>query len=258
MYFKELSNDVDSDTITLKDIRYQESYYVDDAGGKIILKNTSGQHMLSFLLQENAVLNFKLILSKEKSEFRINAELAKNAKLTIEVIDFYDIDSDVAIHSCLDGEFSSSDVRFAVVANNKKKKKYNVTFTHSYPNTYSSMTGNGVSLGKGSITMKGVSTIEEDCIKSEAHQNVRIVLFDKESKGHGSPILKTYCDDIVASHACAIGSLKEEDFFYLLSRGIDEAEARKLLTLSYLQPTIELFKEADQEVIKESIKGTIL
>ena len=61
--------------------------------------------------------------------------------------------------------------------------------------------------------------------------------------------------DVTASHSAAIGSLNQEDMFYLMSRGISESEASKMMTMSYIQPLLDCIKD---EQIKEQITNSIL
>ena len=71
------------------------------------------------------------------------------------------------------------------------------------------------------------------------------------------PILKIDCDDIEASHACSIGNLNENHIFYLMSRGISEDEARKLIVEGYLNPISSYFDEQNASEISEKIKGEL-
>ena len=45
--------------------------------------------------------------------------------------------------------------------------------------------------------------------------------------------------------------------FYLMSRGLDSKEARRLITLGYLKPIETYFDEADRSRIDEAIEGGI-
>jgi Fe-S cluster assembly protein SufD len=64
-----------------------------------------------------------------------------------------------------------------------------------------------------------------------------------------NPILKIDNNDIVASHAAAVGTLNEDHVFYLLSRGIDIKNARKLITLGYLTNIFTEFNDEDKEIL---------
>ena len=103
------------------------------------------------------------------------------------------------------------------------------------------------------LNVNGISHIEKGANKSNANQSVKVILFDKESKAKASPTLKIDCEDIKASHGCAIGSLNEEHLYYLLSRGLSEIEARKLITYGYLLPISLNYDEEIRKIIEETI-----
>jgi Fe-S cluster assembly protein SufD len=82
----------------------------------------------------------------------------------------------------------------------------------------------------------------------------KIVLFDDNAKAKSMPILKISENDISASHATSVGTLNENEVFYLTSRGISEDMAKNLITLGYFNPIISKFDEEAQEEIQKLIK----
>ena len=62
-------------------------------------------------------------------------------------------------------------------------------------------------------------------------------------------------NDVEASHAAVVGKINEEHIFYLCSRGLGEEEAKRLITLGYLNPIIAYF---DDQRIKEDIANAII
>ena len=107
------------------------------------------------------------------------------------------------------------------------------------------------------MIIKGISHIEKGSIKSKANQIAKIILFDKASKASASPILKIDCDDIKANHGCAIGALNQEHLYYLLSRGLSLFEAKRIITEGYLLPIAKYFNSDEEQLIKETIEGSI-
>ena len=98
----------------------------------------------------------------------------------------------------------------------------------------------------GSITILGKNSMEPNA-------TVAVITADQAS-AIANPILKIDCDDIEASHACAIGSLNDDHLFYLLSRGIALEDAKKLITYGYLNPIVNYFDDEDKEELENLIK----
>jgi len=56
-------------------------------------------------------------------------------------------------------------------------------------------------------------------------------------------------DDVSCSHGTTLGQIDEEQLYYLLSRGLDENVAKKLLVLGFVEPILQ--KIADQRTREE-------
>ena len=57
--------------------------------------------------------------------------------------------------------------------------------------------------------------------------------------------------DVNANHAAYIGKFKEEDLFYIMSRGISRKKAYKLLLSGFLLNTDSIDKEKISEFVDE-------
>ncbi len=112
----------------------------------------------------------------------------------------------------------------------------------------------GVAKEKSNIVFTGVNHILEGAKGSETIQNAKIIVFDEESSGTASPVLRIDENDVKASHGAVVGQLNEDHMFYLMSRGLNKEEARALITLGYLQPISRQFSEKTQEKILKLIQ----
>ena len=56
------------------------------------------------------------------------------------------------------------------------------------------------------------------------------------------PQLEIYADDVKCTHGATIGQIEEDELFYLRSRGIDEAAARRLLLYAFASECLERMK----------------
>ena len=71
------------------------------------------------------------------------------------------------------------------------------------------------------------------------HQNARSVLLNNGAYMVSKPQLEIYIDELEASHGSTTGQLDPAQIFYLRSRGISEAEARKMLIFAFAKDVIE-------------------
>jgi Fe-S cluster assembly protein SufD len=54
------------------------------------------------------------------------------------------------------------------------------------------------------------------------------------------PELEIYADEVKCSHGATVGQLDESALFYLRSRGLDEAEATRLITRAFASKVLSL------------------
>ena len=209
---------------------------------------------LNIFLQKNSVCNLRILYKNEKNSLGLHGNLADNAVLNIYFADFSSGDSIISSNVILLGNNSKSSFKFSSLTKNNDNKKYEISFSHIGEKTNSILEGYGVDMDKSKLKVEGVSHIEKGAIKSNASQKIKAILFDKESVAIANPILKIDCDDIEASHACAIGNLNESHLFYLLSRGVPLEEAKKLITFGYLKPIVEYFYEEDKNFLTDYIQ----
>ena len=85
-----------------------------------------------------------------------------------------------------------------------------------------------------------------------AHQTNKNLLLSNTAKMNSNPQLEIYADDVKCSHGSTSGSLDEDAIFYLMSRGLSEFEAKKLLIKGFLTEAVESI--TNEEIKKYYLK----
>ena len=86
-------------------------------------------------------------------------------------------------------------------------------------------------------------------------QQHRALLLGKNACAQAVPQLEIYADDVKCAHGSAIGFLDQEQMFYLQSRGLDEEQARTLLTTAFLN---EILDDIEDDEVREELKSLAL
>ena len=209
---------------------------------------------LKIELSEGSNLLLKLANFKENTDIKIYGKVGKNAGISIVFADFSRDFTKISSQIDLVGEGANCDWYLATLANKKDNKTFDISFKHLVGKTTSNMNNYGVSRDSSKIVFSGVSHITEGAKKSNAKQNAKIIVFDKDAQGVASPILKIDENDVQASHGAVVGQLNSDHMFYLMSRGLTQDEARTLITLGYLKPVSSQFSEDVQLKIENAIK----
>ena len=86
--------------------------------------------------------------------------------------------------------------------------------------------------------------------KSEGREGEFAILLDKDVKVHAIPTLFCDEDDVIGEHYASIGKVDEDKLFYLMSRGLSEGRAKKLIVESSFRPILD---NIDDETIREHL-----
>ncbi len=111
--------------------------------------------------------------------------------------------------------------------------------THGAPHTTSNEHYLIIADDAGRGIFKGRILVAQDAQKIEAYQNSRNLLLSNTAEIDTKPELEIYADDVKCSHGATIGRLDDEAIYYLQSRGISAANARKLLVTGFAQEIID-------------------
>jgi Fe-S cluster assembly protein SufD len=124
---------------------------------------------------------------------------------------------------------------------------------HTASNSYSDIDFRVVLKDKANSASTGLIRIEEDAQNCEAFQVNRNLLLNEGPKAESIPELEILCDQVQCSHGATVGPIDKEMMFYLLSRGISYKEAVNIITLGFLEPTIQKFPKELGELTRELV-----
>ena len=125
---------------------------------------------------------------------------------------------------------------------------YKIDILHKCNNTVSNINNKSVSLKNSKIVFDINSIVGKKDIGSVLNQNTRIVtLGDSDAKIN--PNMFIDCDDIEARHGSVIGTFKEEQIFYLMSKGISYNDSLKLLVKGYLLSSVKVSSDVRLKIM---------
>jgi Fe-S cluster assembly protein SufD len=110
---------------------------------------------------------------------------------------------------------------------------------HAQPHTTSRELYKGILDGKARGVFDGRVVVRKDAQKTDAQQTNKNLLLSKEALVHSTPALEILADDVKCKHGSTTGQLDPTAVFYLRSRGIGLAEARRLLTFAFASDVIQ-------------------
>jgi len=116
---------------------------------------------------------------------------------------------------------------------------------HDVPDCTSDELYKGIIGEKGTGVFNGKVYVKQDAQRTRAYQSNANILQGDDARIFTKPELEIYADDVKCSHGCTIGRLDEKGLFYLRSRGVSEAEARKMLSHAFMTDVLERISNED-------------
>lgn len=115
----------------------------------------------------------------------------------------------------------------------KLEEYYEINVFHNCKNTVSNISNRAVSLKNSILNFVVNSNVYKECIQSKLDQNTRIVTMG-DSNCKICPNMFIDVDDAYARHGSVIGTFKDDQVFYLMSKGISYNDAIKLLIKGFI------------------------
>ena len=91
-------------------------------------------------------------------------------------------------------------------------------------------------MDESTVITRGI--IQAEAEKTKGHISCDALLLSDKATMETYPGLISKVDDAQLSHEAAIGKIREEELFYLMSRGLDEEKATQLIVKGFLEPML--------------------
>ncbi len=110
---------------------------------------------------------------------------------------------------------------------------------HAAPHTTSVINSKSISKGGGRTSYRGELRVYPGAKGSKSTVRCDALILDEESRSDTYPLMEIDEEDVSIGHEASVSKLGEEQLFYLMSRGIDEAEAAKMIVNGFVEPIVK-------------------
>jgi Fe-S cluster assembly protein SufB len=107
---------------------------------------------------------------------------------------------------------------------------------HVAPNTSSVITSKSISKNGGRAGYRGLLEVNKAAAGSKSKVVCDALILDDESRSDTYPYIKIDADDVDIGHEATVSKIGEEQLFYLMSRGLTEAEASAMIVSGFVEP----------------------
>lgn len=139
---------------------------------------------------------------------------------------------------------------------------HHTTVDHARPRGTSRELYKGLLGGRARGVFNGKVIVRPDAQHTDARQTNKNLLLSEGAEVSSKPELEIAADDVRCSHGSSIGSLEEGALFYLRARGLDEVDARALLTRAFAAEIVdaipvEPLRERIHELLLQRLAGAV-
>ena len=156
------------------------------------------------------------------------------------------------INCNLNDQYSSAFINGIINLKNDQHHEIKTNINHLAENTKSYQLIKSVLNDNSKGVYQGKIFVNSKAQKTDGYQLSKALLLNENTEFDAKPELEIYADDVKCSHGSTSGNLDEDAIFYLMSRGLNYQQSRKLLINGFLLDVVE--KITDLE-IKDLIKN---
>jgi Fe-S cluster assembly protein SufD len=150
----------------------------------------------------------------------------------------------------LEGEGAEAELNGLYTAGGKQHFDFHTTVEHVKPHGASRELYKGVLDGQARAVFNGLIEVQPGAQKTDANVYNKNLLLSENGLVNTKPEFKIHANDVQCKHGATIGQLNADAFFYLRSRGIGVAEARRLLVYAFAS---EMLGRMSLEPVREAL-----
>lgn len=110
---------------------------------------------------------------------------------------------------------------------------------HCAPHTTGQIISKSISKNGGRSSYRGLVRVEKDASKSKSNVVCDALILDSKSQSDTYPYIEILDQDVSIGHEASVSRIGEEQLFYLMSRGLSEAEASTMIVNGFIEPLVK-------------------
>ena len=145
----------------------------------------------------------------------------------------------VRTDSRVDGKGATSYLTAVYFADGNRMHDFRTIQDHAAPSTTSDLLFKGAVSGHARSVYSGLIRVRKEARGTNAFQTNRNLVLSEGAGAESVPNLEIETNDVVCSHASAVGPIDDEQRYYLESRGIPPEVAERLIVLGFFSEVLD-------------------
>lgn len=214
-----------------------EAYYLHDHTTPLLI-NT----LTEIYISKQAFLRHH-VQSQSKAMDKLNNTLIVNQEQNSQYIGTFlqtsmgEHDTNITLN--LWGPSAIAEIHALTLSSKTQNKTLQVLAHHHSSDCASRTTARGIVNDQGKSHLMGTIHVNPKATHTDARLDTKQLLLSEQAEAKVKPELEIYNDDVQCTHGATVGYLDIDALFYLKSRGIPEADAKKLLIAAFMEPILK-------------------
>ena len=199
---------------------------------------------VELFVKKNAYLRFSTIENWSKNMLNLNTKkcfVEENGKIEWIMGSFGSKVSMLYPLSVLNGYGAKCEFTALSFAGNGQNLDTGLKVIHNAPSTTTVVNSKSISKDGGICTFRSNIIVNKKVSDSKLALSCESLMLDSISRSDTIPVNTLYNDNITFSHEATIGKISDEAIFYLMTRGLNEEEAKALIVEGFAEPIAKAF-----------------
>ncbi len=167
------------------------------------------------------------------------ARLEKDSRLRLFNVTLGGRFSKTRVEASLVGQGSDAELKAIYLASGEQFFDFHTLQDHQVGNTRSDLLFKGALQDVARTVYAGLIRIEKGAARSDAYQANRNLVLSDHAKATSIPMLEIDNNDVRCTHGATVGPVDPQHLFYLRSRGIPEATAKRMIVQGFFGDVLE-------------------
>jgi Fe-S cluster assembly protein SufD len=167
------------------------------------------------------------------------ARLEKDSRLKLFNVTLGGRFSKTRVEASLTGQGAEAELKAIYFASGEQFFDFHTLQDHQVGNTRSDLLFKGALQDSARVVYAGLIRIEKGAARSDAYQANRNLVLSDHAKATSIPMLEIDNNDVRCTHGATVGPVDPQHMFYLRSRGIPEATAKRMIVQGFFGEVLE-------------------
>ena len=213
------------------------------------------------IIRVNAKANSKtnivivnMLNNKSNNLLSIENKLEENARVDFCIVDFGGKTSITNYYSNINGNGAKANINTIYLGTENQVFDINYIAELYGQNSETNIEVQGALKDEAKKNFKGTIDFKKGSKKAKGDENEFCMLLSDKAKSKALPMLLCTEEDVEGNHSSAAGKIEDDKLFYIMSRGLSEKDAMKLIVKAKFNKIIEMIKDEEiKQVISEEI-----